>query len=122
MKVQINSKVTRNINRTSILQQTAFWSEVKLKQGIHSKAFDIKVKDSDLHAASDCQESIIDDMLILFQDVGNDCSIAYIPYGPTMKPSKENQGRFLEELSESLRSHLPHNCIMLRYDLMWESL
>src|SRR5690606_13329434 len=33
----------------------------------------------------------------------------------------EFQGVFLEELSESLRSFLPKNCFMIRYDLCWES-
>lgn len=122
MEVHVKSKVTRNINKTSILQQTAFWSEVKRKQGIGSKAFDIKIKASDLYAATSRQNYIVDDVLILFQDIGDDHKIGYVPYGPTIKPGEENQGSFLEELSESLRPHLPPKCILLRYDLLWESL
>jgi hypothetical protein len=79
MKVQVKSKITKNINRTSILQQTAFWSEVKLKQGIHSRAFDIRVKESDLNASSHCRNPVTDDILILFKDIGDGCNIAYIP-------------------------------------------
>ena len=122
MEVQVESKVIKEINETSILQQTSFWSQVKRKQGIESKAFDIKVKTSDLYAQSDCQRIIIDDVLILFQNIGSDHRIAYVPYGPTLKPCEENQGVFLEELSESLRQYLPSDCVMLRYDLLWESI
>ena len=122
MEVLVESKVVKEINETSILQQTSFWSQVKRKQGIESKAFDIKVKTSDLYAQSDCQRIIIDDVLILFQNIGSDHRIAYVPYGPTLKPCEENQGVFLEELSESLRQYLPSDCVMLRYDLLWESI
>ena len=44
-----------------------------------------------------------------------------MPYGPEVEPSENNQGAFLEELSEILKSYLPKNCIALRYDLNWES-
>ena len=47
--------------------------------------------------------------------------VAYIPYGPTDEPEFENQGRFLEELSEVLRPNSLPSCIMIRYDLPWES-
>ena len=122
MRIQLNSKVTKNISKTSILQQTAFWAKVKQKHGIESKAFDIKVKASDLYAESNRQNYVIDDLLILFPRISNDSNIGYVPYGPTLKPNPENQGLFLEELSESLRPYLPAKCVMLRYDLLWESL
>lgn len=122
MKVQVQNKVTRNIYKTPVLQQTAYWSQVKREQGIASKAFDLKVRSSDLYVTPGCQNYVIDDLLILFQDIGHDYKIGYVPYGPTIKPSEENQGLFLEELSESLRPFLPPKCVMLRYDLLWESL
>ncbi|MBN2009551.1 peptidoglycan bridge formation glycyltransferase FemA/FemB family protein [candidate division KSB1 bacterium] len=122
MNVQVKNKIVSNINKTSILQQTAFWSRVKQKQGIKSKAFDIKVRVSDLYVTSNSKNNVVDDILILFQNVGDDYVVGYIPYGPTIKPSAENQGVFLEELSEALRPYLPANCVLLRYDLLWESL
>ncbi len=122
MKLQVNKKITKNIYKTSVLQQTAFWSRVKQKQGVDAKSFDIKVKISDLFVEENRQNFIVDDILILFQNIGDDVHIGYVPYGPTIQPSEENQGQFLEELSESLRPYLPTNCIMLRYDLLWESL
>jgi hypothetical protein len=107
MRFQVKRKTTKNINRTSILHQTAFLSQVKRKHGIDSKAFDIKVRASDLYATSCRQNYIIGDLLILFQNIGDDYKIGYVPYGPTIKPSEENQGLFLEELSEALRPYLP---------------
>ena len=44
-----------------------------------------------------------------------------MPYGPEIEPSEENQGVFLEELSEELRRFLSKGCIALRYDLNWQS-
>jgi lipid II:glycine glycyltransferase (peptidoglycan interpeptide bridge formation enzyme) len=44
-----------------------------------------------------------------------------VPYGPKEEPEAENQGVFLEELSEELRGHLPVDCILIRYDLPWEN-
>lgn len=58
---------------------------------------------------------------MFFQQLNSEDYIAYIPYGPEIEPSEANQGEFLEELSEELRSFLPKNCIAMRYDLNWES-
>lgn len=122
MKVKVQNKTTKNIFQTPVLHQTAFWSEVKRKQGLEPRAYNIKTRITDIYTESNCQEYLIDDVLILFQDIGDGCQIGYIPYGPTLKPDQDNQGLFLEELSESLRPFLPSNCILLRYDLLWESL
>ena len=121
MEIQVQSKVTNNIREKSIFQQTAFWSEVKRRQGIRSEAFDIRIKASDLYVSPRKHKYVVDDVLVLLQNVGDGYCIAYVPYGPIIKPSEQNQGLFLEELSESLRPCLPANCIALRYDLLWES-
>jgi lipid II:glycine glycyltransferase (peptidoglycan interpeptide bridge formation enzyme) len=122
MQIHINKKITININRTSILQQSAFWAKVKQKHGVESKAFDIKVDEGDVFSKPKSNSTIVDDILILLPDVDSEHKIGYVPYGPTLKPTEENQGLFLEELSESLRPFLPSECLMLRYDLLWESL
>ena len=120
MDVQIESKVTRHINRTSIPQQSAFWSEVKRKQGIASRAFALKIRATEIFTSiSNRKNYVVDDLLVLFQDIGWGYRIGYVPYGPTIKPSNENQGLFLEELSESLRPFLPPGCVLLRYYLLW---
>ena len=60
-------------------------------------------------------------MLIILHQIDRHHSVAYVPYGPELEPANELEGVFLEELSESLRSYLPQNCIVIRYDLCWES-
>lgn len=122
MHLRIDKKRINNINRTSIFQQSAFWAKVKQKHGVESKAFDIKVDCEEIFNKPKTNSTIVDDILILLSDLDSENKIAYVPYGPTLKPSEENQGIFLEELSESLRPHLPNECLMLRYDLLWESL
>ncbi|MCB2196869.1 MAG: peptidoglycan bridge formation glycyltransferase FemA/FemB family protein [Bacteroidetes bacterium] len=120
MSINLERKSTHSIERSSIVQQTAFWSELKENQGIETKAFDIKLKAEDIFNSSS-KNFIRDDFLILFQKIGKDTSIGYVPYGPTIEPNEEYQGQFLEELSESLKPHLDSSCVMLRYDLLWES-
>lgn len=121
MFVEIDQKQIKQVNRTSIVQQTAFWSEVKSKQGIVSLAFDFKIRSADLYPNASDNGYIEHDLLVLIQQLDREHSIAYVPYGPEIEPEEENQGAFLEELSESLRYFLPRNCILIRYDLSWES-
>lgn len=48
------------------------------------------------------------DFIMFFQYLNREDYIAYLPYGPEIEPSEENQGIFLEELSESLRLSPKH--------------
>lgn len=121
MNIEIDKKEIREVNRTAIIQQTAFWSEVKQKQGVQSRAFDFKVRSEDLFPGHQKNAYLDADLLVLLQQIDDEYTIAYVPYGPEVEPAKENQGVFLEELSESLRPFLPAKCIMIRYDLAWES-
>lgn len=121
MTLEVNPKEVMDVYTTPIIQQTAFWSRVKQRQGIDSDAFEIKVRNSELYSHVGGYSYTNTDMLLFFQYLNREDYIAYLPYGPEIEPSEENQGRFLEELSESLRSYLPKNCITLRYDLNWES-
>lgn len=107
--------------QTSILQQTAFWSIVKRKVGLDTIALNFKSHKSSLYNDVNDDFSIQSDVLIILQQLNNTDCIAYVPYGPELEPDNEFQGIFLEELSESLRSFLPKNCFMIRYDLCWQS-
>ncbi|MFV0545389.1 MAG: lipid II:glycine glycyltransferase FemX [Bacteroides sp.] len=121
MTLDLEPKEIVNVYDTPIIQQTSFWSKVKRHQGINSKAFEFKVRNSDLYVNVGGYSCTQSDILMFFQYLNSEDCIAYLPYGPEVEPSEENQGAFLEELSESLRSYLPKNCITLRYDLNWES-
>ncbi len=120
MDLSVNRCKTEDIRVTPVLQQTAFWSEVKKLQGVSSAAFSVSVASDELvvtAAAGDSSE----DLLVLFQEIGDGFSIAYVPYGPELDPGPDNFGPFLEDLSEALRGFLPAGCILIRYDLLWRS-
>ncbi len=120
MELQLERKQTESLEKTPVLQQTAFWSEIKRKQGISSGAFKIKIKTNEICHTQN-HKYIQDDFLVLFQDIGDGRKVGYVPYGPTIEPAEDMQGLFLEELSESLRPFLNSKSVMLRYDLSWES-
>ena len=123
MLTNIQTKDINELISTPIVQQTAFWSVVKKKLGASTIAISFKSKESFIyHTPSDLQNDIIvSDLLVIIQKIDREHSVAYVPYGPELEPVEEFQGMFLEELSESIRSFLPKNCIMIRYDLLWES-
>ncbi|MGO1788252.1 MAG: lipid II:glycine glycyltransferase FemX [Sphingobacterium sp.] len=123
MIADIQDKAIKDVYQTSIIQQTAYWSEVKTRQGELTQAYNFKIKTDDLfsHPFND-ETYIIGDLLIILRYLDPHHCIAYVPYGPEVEPDTENQGYFLEQLSESLRLLLPPSCIMIRYDLSWQSI
>ncbi len=120
MLSEVHKKDIDELYRTSIVQQTAFWSLVKKKIGQESLALNFKSPKSSLFTNANSDDNIHSDVLVIIQQLNNNDSIAYVPYGPELEPGNEFQGVFLEELSECLRSFLPKNCFMIRYDLCWE--
>ncbi|MBI1343461.1 MAG: peptidoglycan bridge formation glycyltransferase FemA/FemB family protein [Terrimonas sp.] len=123
MQISVLPKPVRYIENSAVLQQTAFWAGVKEHLGCQPKAFDIRI-DAELAVKRNTDKkpaAATDDLLVLLQPVGGDQCIAHIPYGPVIEPEEELQGVLLEELSESLRPHLPKRCMLIRYDLRWES-
>lgn len=122
MLSNVELKSIDEVFSTPIIQQTAFWSEVKKRMGTESEAFNFKVNKSDIFNNNKLKGSIVSDFLVINQRLDSNHSVAYLPYGPELEPDQEIQGAFLEELSESLRSHLPQDCMFIRYDLVWESL
>ncbi len=121
MLSNIRPKETDELYATPILQQTAFWSEVKASLGAGTLAVNFTADTSALQGTTGGQEMIQSDLLIILRQIDRNHCVAYVPYGPELEPVDEFQGMFLEELSESLRSCLPNNCILIRYDLCWES-
>lgn len=121
MVSDFRQKHIEEVFRTPIVQQTAFWSEVKRRMGISSIACNFRVLSSDIYNEGKEGKVITSDVLVVLRQIDSSHSIAYVPYGPELEPADEFQGVFLEELSECLRSHLPRECIMIRYDLAWES-
>lgn len=123
MLIRILPKSLHHKSSGPILQQTAYWGRVKEKQGFRTIVFeaDIKVSGNYPHKKYRKGQIVSNDFLVVLRNIGPDFSMAYIPYGPSFDPGEEERGRFLEELSESLRTYLPRGCIIIRYDLPWES-
>jgi lipid II:glycine glycyltransferase (peptidoglycan interpeptide bridge formation enzyme) len=111
MEVRIEQKPTRELIPTPVPQQTPFWAQFKKNLGVSASAFD-------LHTTSIGS----DDMLVLYQHVGDDSYIGYVPYGlAALEPDDGSKGALLEQVSESLRPYVDKRCIALRFDLAWKS-
>lgn len=117
MLSEIRAKESEQLYGTPVLQQSAYWSSVKEKLGTDSLAVDYTARGARENSA----EPRRSDVLVTLQPVNRRQSVAYVPYGPELVPDQDVQGAFLEELSESIRSYLPKECIAIRYDLQWES-
>lgn len=122
MVSEVRKKRIEEVYETPIVKQTAFWSEVKRRMGAEPLVCDFNVRADVLDVEAQNNLYAVSDVLVLLQRLNSSQSIAYVPYGPEIEPMEEVQGAFLEDLSESLRSHLPSGCLMIRYDLLWESL
>lgn len=121
MDISIANKDTEAAYSTPIVQQTSFWSDVKKRMGLESRAFEFAVRNSDIYTGVGGWSVTHADFILFLQHINDRDYVAYVPYGPETEPSEENQGRFLEELSETVRPMLPKGCVALRYDLNWQS-
>ena len=81
---------------TPIVQQTSFWSKVKERSGITSCAFEFAVRNSDLYNNVGGYSYTQADFILFFQQLNREDYVAYVPYGPEIEPSQENQGQFLD--------------------------
>lgn len=120
MALKVAKKPVDEKQSSRLVQQTAFWARVKEKQGCRARAFDFKLYDN-THQKSGRYSSAKDDILIILRPISANSQMAYVPYGPNLLPESVDRGIFLEELSESLRPYLPETCLLIRYDLSWES-
>ncbi|HMA84613.1 MAG TPA: peptidoglycan bridge formation glycyltransferase FemA/FemB family protein [Desulfosalsimonadaceae bacterium] len=131
MQISVEPKRTKYVEPGIHLQQTAFWGRLKKQQGRQARAFDIALKDlptenlpvgETLHGPAHWENTHASrDMLVVIRSLGAEGSMAYVPFGPELLPDADRRGRWLEQLSERIRPHLPANCVFIRYDLPWES-
>ena len=122
MKLDINPKETEAIRPGPILPQTAYWARLKEKHGYKTIAFDIKSGLPERNLTKwKSHHQLFDDLLVVIRRISPYKSIAYVPYGPTTEPRDDLRGPLLEALSETIRPFLPDDCIMIRYDLPWQS-
>lgn len=120
MLIDLESKAIEDISSSPILQQSCYWGHLKYLQGWKPKAFDFEI-DLSTESSELAGGKFQDDLLVVTREVGDGAHIAYVPYGPKNLPDQERRGHILEELSEQLRSYLSPDCILIRYDLPWNS-
>ena len=121
MICELDKKDIEEFKTTNILTQTPFWGRVKSNQGFIPKGFELTISKDLLVSEAHPLEKKGEDILILIKYIDKNTCFAYVPYGPKLEPTFENQGLFLEQLSESIKPQLPANCIFIRYDLTWEN-
>jgi len=110
LDVRVRRKPTEELTETKLLQQTGYWGRVKESLGWRPMAFDIEF---------DSRPS--GDLLLLGKGLGAGASMAYAPYGPEKLPDGDRRGEYLAALSGELRRHLGASCVLVRWDLPWES-
>jgi lipid II:glycine glycyltransferase (peptidoglycan interpeptide bridge formation enzyme) len=120
MICHVEGKDIEDIDKTSILPQTSFWARIKSRYGYKPRGYHLAVSKDTLYARDD-RGLVKEDLIVLLKPIDQSHSFAYVPYGPKLEPSFEQQGVFLETLSEELRPHLPRDCVFIRFDLNWES-
>ncbi len=131
MQISVHPKPTKYIEPGIHLQQSAFWGRLKKQQGRKARAFAITPTDlpteelpvtETLHGPAQWEKAQAShDMLVVIRSLGAAGSMAYVPFGPERIPDADRRGRWLEQLSERIRPHLPADCVFIRYDLPWES-
>lgn len=121
MICELATKDIEELHTTNVLPQTTFWGRIKRNQGFIPQGFELTISRDLLVPTANSLEKKGEDLLVLIKYVNHDACFAYIPYGPKLEPTFENQGLLLEQLSESIKPHLPSNCIFIRYDLAWEN-
>ena len=123
MEISIQNIAPTLLKPGPIVQQTSLWAEVKDHQGWQPHAYKTLIRPGveTNNFQYDHRKYFADDLLVLTRPVVPGTEMGYAPYGPLFEPPEEEQGKFLEELSESLRDDLSVNCGFIRYDLHWKS-
>lgn len=121
MICSLEKKEIEELKTTNVLTQTPFWGRIKRDQGLSPCGFELSVSKNLLNENTDSLLKTEDDLLVFTKYLDKNTCYAYVPYGPKLEPTFENQGLFLEALSESIKPYLSRECIFIRYDLMWEN-
>lgn len=121
MICEVRKKEIKKFKPTNILPQTPFWGSFKEEFGLVKKGFELHVKQSLLTNQPHNNNILKEDLLVQIKYLNNQDCFAYIPYGPKLEPTFENQGVLLEEVAEKIQPHLPQNCLFIRFDLAWEN-
>ncbi len=104
------------------LLQSAYWADVKQRQGNLPLSFVITSDAGPIESALSGRELSRLPLLALVRKLPGpgDLCFAYIPHGPDIALSGEERQVFLEWLSAGLTPLLPARCVFLRCDLPWK--
>lgn len=97
------------IKAVSNLFQSLFWVRFKQYRGYATQSFRIHYRG---------RETCI---VVIHRNCASDAGFAYVPYGPDIAVPEDEQGPFLEFISEHIRPRLFKGCRFVRYDLPWEN-
>lgn len=97
------------IKETANLFQSSFWVHFKQRRGHATQLFHVHYQGRDTYVA------------MVHRQCATDACFAYVPYGPDITLPEDEQGPFLEFVSERIRPLLPTGCRFVRYDLPWEN-
>ena len=103
MKIDIFPKDPHDLYTTPLLQQTAYWSEVKSKLGFIPLAFEIEVREKDLHPALSSSSRIRDDILILYRKINKEELSEIQDYLEELNIEKG----YIQELGEHEEEYVP---------------
>ncbi len=95
--------------RDANLYQSAFWARFKERRRLRTQAFEIE------------HERGTFPLVLVHRPITVGAGVGYAPHGPAVPVDAEDQGPFLEDVSESLRELVPPSCRFLRFDLPWAS-
>ncbi len=92
------------IDDHDVLLQTGYWGRFKSHHGWTPHAFLVN-------------EEL--PLLALTRRMGFGMSLCYVPHGPLVSSSTNQNEYYLASISKHLKSYLPWGCIFIRYDLPW---
>ncbi|MCL1813137.1 MAG: peptidoglycan bridge formation glycyltransferase FemA/FemB family protein, partial [Treponema sp.] len=96
--------------------QSDFWGSFKARFGWTALAFNVGWKETD---GSEEKSSL--SLLVLYRRLGFGIGFAYVPWGPELPAGydAESSRRAAAELAPALRSFLPKDTALIRFDFPW---
>ena len=107
--IQVTEVAPERLDFDANLFQCALWARFKERRRHPVQTFHVE------HAGTRFP------LVLVHRPITADAVVGYAPHGPAVPVPQDEQGPFLEAVSEELRPLLPCRCRFLRYDLPWPS-
>lgn len=109
MEVRVQKRTVDSLRNPANPLQSPLWARLKERVGWHPSAY-----------AFQCELGS-GELLALSRPTSDGYRHTYIPFGPEVEIPVEEQGPFLEGLSQGLSTGIEPGTVFIRYDLPWES-